>query len=77
MGAALGQRLVSGEGPPFRANKAGNRRGQGATAVPVATNLIPRCVSDMAAKTQEDVNQGLACCPSTGLSFRMKATVVR
>lgn len=76
-GAALGQRLVSGEGPPFRANKVGNWRGQGAAAVPVATSPVPRCVSDMAATTQEGIRQGLACCPSVGLSFWVKATVMR
>jgi hypothetical protein len=44
--------------------------------VPVATSLVPRCVSAMAVTTQEGGKQGLACCPSVGLSFCLKATVV-
>lgn len=46
----------------------GEARGNTA-AVPVATSLDPRCVSDKSATTQEGGKQGLACRPSAGLSF--------
>ena len=68
-GAARDHHDVSGEAPPFRANRAGKERDQGAAAMAVETSLDPRCVSDKSATTQEGDKQGLACRPSVGLSF--------
>lgn len=81
MGRRHGINMMS-PGKLHRSGPTGQEKGEGegeargsTAAVPVATSLDPRCVSDRSATTQEGGKQGLACRPSVGLSFQVKATL--
>lgn len=70
MGRRHGINMMS-PGKLHRSGPTGQEKGEGegqargsTAAVPVATRLDPRCVSDRSATTQEGGKQGLACRPS-------------